>query len=134
MGGESGPATPGVVDSTLEPNEVLWFEPLEARELSWLPLAVRYKLDRSGIRLSLGSWRSLELDARRRLVACREGDDFAALVRTLAAADVRESPAIDDDATFSDYVHSKTAATRSPTPHEDRPATNISQMKARNEL
>lgn len=126
MNGESQPATSGIVDPAIEPTQVLSFEPLEARELSWLPLAVRYKLDRGGLRLGLESWRSLELDARRKLVACSEGEDFVGLLRSLAPTGVQQSPAMNGASTFSDFLQSRARATRRLTA-EARPVKNLHQ-------
>ena len=53
----------------LKPISCLDIEPPEARALTWLPLAVRYKLDECGLRISLREWQELPLQRRAALVA-----------------------------------------------------------------
>lgn len=57
------------VSPFLKPISCLDVEPREARGLTWLPLAVRYKLDECGLRLSLREWQELPLQRRAALVA-----------------------------------------------------------------
>ena len=61
----------------LAPTACLPFEPAEARSLQWLPLAVRYKLDACGLRLSLGQWQALSEAARLQLLQLAAGAEFA---------------------------------------------------------
>ena len=61
----------------LAPTACLPFEPEEARSLQWLPLAVRYKLDACGLRLSLGQWQALSEAARLQLLQLAAGAEFA---------------------------------------------------------
>ena len=92
--------------SELEPTSVLAFEPDEAKALKWLPLAVRYKLDRCGLKLSLDQWRSLPIADRQQLLASREGDAFAGLVFARFGSACEQ---IDPNRarSFEDYVRSK---------------------------
>jgi hypothetical protein len=48
-----------MINPELEPVQTLACEPPQALALDWLPLAVRYKLDRCGRKISLQQWRSL---------------------------------------------------------------------------
>jgi hypothetical protein len=54
--------------SIREPDRTLFFEPAEVQALSWLPLAVRFKLDVCGLRLSLAQWQDIQLGKRAELV------------------------------------------------------------------
>jgi hypothetical protein len=56
------------------------FESSEARALAWLPLAVRFKLDLCGLRVSLREWQGLTLAQRQALLACAPGAAFGAMV------------------------------------------------------
>ena len=89
----------------MEPDRVFDFEPAQARALQWLPLAVRYKLDGSGLKIGLQQWQALSLQQRSALLRCPEGAGFDALVlqmvpgvRRLAGHAVRA---------FEDYVLAK---------------------------
>ncbi|MBC8121915.1 MAG: hypothetical protein H7Y22_08785, partial [Gemmatimonadaceae bacterium] len=45
---------------------------------------VRYKLDRSGIKVSLRYWLALSIPDRQRLIGAPEGEHYAALVAAIA--------------------------------------------------
>ncbi len=68
------------------PVRVFGFEPPEARQLAWLPLAVRFKLDACGVRLRLHEWRALTMGQRRALLSTGRPDAFRALLHSLAPA------------------------------------------------
>lgn len=63
----------------VEPTACLPFEPDEVRRLSWLPLAVRHKLDGCGLRLTLTAWQALPLAVRAALLHQSSGPAFALL-------------------------------------------------------
>lgn len=60
------------------PRDVLPFESEAAQRLEWLPLAVRFKLDRTGMRVSLAQWQAVPLPQRERLLRSAEGNEFLA--------------------------------------------------------
>ena len=62
--------------SRLIPSAALDFESAEARSLAWLPLAVRYKLDRASLHLTLHAWQALSIDKREALVISVSEDEF----------------------------------------------------------
>lgn len=62
--------------SRLTPTACLDFEPDEAKQLVWLPLAVRYKLDEASLRIRLNAWQALPLEERANLLALPDGPDF----------------------------------------------------------
>jgi len=66
------------VSPDLTPTRCHDFEPEQAKSLHWMPLAVRYKLDESQLKLKLDQWQSLPLLARADLVRSL-GDRFAGL-------------------------------------------------------
>jgi hypothetical protein len=68
------------------PTMVLPFEPIEARELTWIPLAVRFKLDRCGVRISLGQWQALSVTERGALLLAPEGRMFERLLDGISGA------------------------------------------------
>lgn len=94
-------------DQDLPPTSCLAQEPEEARSLRWVPLAVRYKLDRCSLHISLDQWHMLPLDVRSALVSLPlgEGGWFEQLALSAGACmrRVDRSP----PATFSEYVHQK---------------------------
>jgi hypothetical protein len=58
-------------------------------DLTWIPRAVRDKLDLAGIRIHLADWQRMSLEERRELVAlpCQSPDEVAAFrARTLTLA------------------------------------------------
>src|SRR5690349_9810986 len=57
--------------------------------LSFMPLAVRRKLDLAGCKISLEGWRALPLDDRRALVDARVDDDVRAFADALREAAAR---------------------------------------------
>ena len=75
------------MQTDLAPTACLAFEPDEARSLLWLPLAVRYKLDGSGLRLSLGEWQALPMGTRRELLQMPAGAEFTRRAVLAGAAD-----------------------------------------------
>lgn len=52
----------------LSPTSCLDVDSAAARELTWLPYAVRFKLDECGLRMSLREWQQLPLGQRAALV------------------------------------------------------------------
>lgn len=87
----------------MQPDRVFDFEPAEARELQWLPLAVRYKLDGCGRKIGLNEWQALALEQRQALVRCAPGvlfeQQLMAMVpaaRRLGGAGLQTSPAFDE--------------------------------------
>jgi hypothetical protein len=52
----------------LSPTSCLEVDSAAARELTWLPYAVRFKLDECGLRMSLREWQQLPLGQRADLV------------------------------------------------------------------
>lgn len=60
----------------LSPSACLPFEHECAKSLHWLPLAVRYKLDEAGLKLSLIQWQSLTITSRLGLVKILPKDGF----------------------------------------------------------
>jgi len=65
------------------PDRTFDFEPPQARELVWLPLAVRFKLDQCELRLRLIEWQQIPFDQRTSLLACQPGDAFRQLLLSL---------------------------------------------------
>lgn len=59
------------------PFACLPFEHECAKSLHWLPLAVRYKLDGAGLKLSLNQWQSLTISTRLDLVQLLPVQGFA---------------------------------------------------------
>jgi hypothetical protein len=90
-----------------EPTRTFAFEPLQARELEWLPLAVRFKLDRCGLRVRLRHWQALDLRERSSLLACPDGPAFRQLVLHLFGENCREDPAEPAPGSFPDYLAGK---------------------------
>lgn len=99
----------------LEPVATLPGEPPQARALTWLPLAVRYKLDRCGVRISLAQWQALDLPTRTALLeaplhAANLQDTFA---RKLSrSVDAAAGSLAQGSVSFTEYVERKLA--RSP--------------------
>lgn len=84
----------------LAPTACLEFEPEEAHRLQWLPLAVRYKLDGCGLRLSLAQWQGLPAAMRLHLLELPEGVEFALrAARAGASRDSRTREPVRPDAT-----------------------------------
>lgn len=86
------------------PTQAFPFEPDAARALTWLPLAVRYKLDRCALRVSLQAWQALPLRSRERLLACPAGDAFHGLALALFEGACRRDPTPTDPGPFRDYL------------------------------
>jgi hypothetical protein len=84
----------------LSPTAVLDFEPEQAKSLSWLPLAIRHKLDDAGLRLTLRQWQDLPDGARRELLRRMPGDGFATQARAAGAS--AAPPAGASDGTLKD--------------------------------
>lgn len=80
--------------SRLSPTACLDFEPDEAKELVWLPLGVRFKLDEAALRLRLGSWQSLPHERRLELLTLPAGDEFriAALLAGATRHEANQPP------------------------------------------
>ncbi len=63
--------------------------PPSEEDLTWIPRAVRAKLDLAGIRIHLADWQRMSLEERRELVTlpCQSPDEVAAFrARTLTLA------------------------------------------------
>lgn len=87
----------------MQPDRVFDFEPPQARNLEWLPLAVRYKLDLCELKIGLKEWQAIPLEQRDLLVRCAPGALFdhqlRAMVptaRKLPAAGLHAPPAFDN--------------------------------------
>jgi hypothetical protein len=87
-----------------EPTQTFEFEPEEARKLNWLPLAVRYKLDQCGLRVSLRPWQTLAHAHRQRLVESPAGDGFASLAIALLGTACRREHVPRDPGRFREYL------------------------------
>lgn len=74
------------------PQGLFEFESHDAGDLRFIPLSIRYRLDRTGLKLGLEAWRGLALETRRGLLAAamdRETGD-AGFQRVLPEACARE--------------------------------------------
>ncbi|MEJ8839900.1 nitrate reductase associated protein [Ramlibacter sp. AN1133] len=92
----------------MQPDRVLDFEPEEARKLRWLPLAVRFKLDKCGLKLGLQQWQALDLCQREALVRRPPGDLFEQRVLELVPAARRFAAAgLQAPLAFDEYVIAK---------------------------
>ena len=67
----------------MKPDRVFSFEPAPARELEWLPLAVRYKLDACGLKIGLQEWQTLSREQREYLLHVECGASFERKVMDL---------------------------------------------------
>jgi hypothetical protein len=75
----------------LRPDRTFDFETLHARDLTWLPLAIRYKLDQSGLIISLQAWQALSMELRTQLLACPLNEAFREnVIRLIPATLVME--------------------------------------------
>lgn len=93
----------------LRPTVCLAHEPEESRALRWIPLAVRYKLDKSLLHISLDTWHMLPLDVRESLVSePLEGGAFDELAVCAGACVMRADR--DTPPTFAEYVMRKLPA------------------------
>ncbi len=68
----------------MHPDQLLFFEADRWPDLECVPMGVRYKLDRSQIKISLRYWLALSLPDRQRLIQAAEGEQYAALVGEIA--------------------------------------------------
>ena len=96
----------------MQPDRVFHFEPPEARALQWLPLAVRYKLDRCGLKVRLQQWQALPLAGRSALLRCPAGPRFEQRVLALVPGVGRLQAGrdgLDEASSFEDYLLAKTA-------------------------
>lgn len=64
----------------MEPVHIHSSEPPQARSLEWLPLAVRFKLDASGLKIRLSEWQALARAERQALLPCPPGESFEELL------------------------------------------------------
>jgi hypothetical protein len=100
----------------MQPDRVFEFEPAAARDLEWLPLAVRYKLDLCGLKIGLNEWQALALEQRQALLRCPAGRAFDALVLELAPGVRRLADRAGDRSgrqappTFAAYLLEKSSA------------------------
>jgi hypothetical protein len=94
-----------VMSADLPPTTCLPTEPGEARALTWLPLAVRYKLDLASLKLSLRLWQALPRSGREALVALAPGPSFERLARQAGAFDAPAREPV--PASFAEYVARK---------------------------
>lgn len=93
------------MSTDLPPTTCLPTEPGQARALTWLPLAVRYKLDLASLKLSLRLWQALPRGDREALVGLPPGPWFERLARRAGAFDApARQPA---PASFAEYVERK---------------------------
>jgi len=93
------------MSADLQPTVHLPFEPGEAQALTWLPLAVRYKLDQVSLKLPLKAWQSLPRKDRERLLALPAGSAFEA--HAVSAGAFHEPPRELVPGAFGDYVSRK---------------------------
>lgn len=93
------------VPQDLQPLTCLDFEPEEARDLTWLPLAVRFKLDEVGLRCSLAQWQALSFAKRTELLNCLPGDRFSTLARGAGA--YSDSRCAAPPSSFLEYARAK---------------------------
>jgi hypothetical protein len=99
-----------IVNQDTEPTRTFDFEPLQARELEWLPLAVRFKLDRCALRVRLRHWQALDRRERASLLVCADGPAFRQLVLQLFGEDCCDGLAQAPPASFRDYLAGKGGA------------------------
>ena len=73
--------------STVDDGRLFGFESELERSLTYLPLAMRFKLDRCGVKLSLAAWQQLSEHRRRELLSlpCHSEADVASYRRVLYA-------------------------------------------------
>ena len=93
------------LSADLQPTVRLPFEPCEAQVLTWLPLAVRYKLDQASLKLPLKAWQRLPREDRERLLALPAGSAFEAHAVSTGAFHKPSRERI--PSTFVDYVSRK---------------------------
>ena len=93
------------LSADLQPTVRLPFEPCEAQALTWLPLAVRYKLDQASLKLPLKAWQRLPREDRERLLALPAGSAFEAHAVSTGAFHKPSRERI--PSTFVDYVSRK---------------------------
>lgn len=66
------------------------FEVPSSENLAFIPLSVRFHLDRNGLRISLSDWQSLPLEVRTRLASYRvedEGDEAEELIADIGTSE-----------------------------------------------
>lgn len=93
------------LSADLQPTVRLSFEPCEAQALTWLPLAVRYKLDQASLKLPLKAWQRLPREDRERLLALPAGSAFEAQAVSAGAFHKPSRERI--TSAFVDYVSHK---------------------------
>jgi hypothetical protein len=93
----------------MQPDRVFDFEPAAARELQWLPLAVRYKLDACGLKIGLKEWQALALADREALLRCPAGAPFAAHLLALVPGARKLAGGGTMPGAFEDYLVARTA-------------------------
>lgn len=111
-----------LVHPHLAPNVCLEQEPAQAKGLVWLPLALRYKLDATRLRISLRDWQRLPLECRLALLqAPLDPGTSGFRSRAVTAGARRDSTAGACEAndvveSFSTYAIRKLTATRAAHP------------------
>ena len=95
------------MDLDLAPTACLTFESQACQSLQWLPLAVRFKLDECGLKLSLQQWQGLPLAERQALLALPSGAGFASRCIAAGATQHVRPVAV---SSFAEYVRWKRAS------------------------
>jgi hypothetical protein len=93
----------------MDPVRLIPCEPPQAHSLVWLPLAVRFKLDAAGLRVSLFEWQTLTREQRFGLLACPAGACFETLLLALVPQARRLAPSA---CSYHDYLLDKLPAKR----------------------
>lgn len=70
----------------LEPTVCLDFEADQAKSLGWLPLAIRFKLDKTHLTFTLKEWQTLSIELRRELLLAPLAPDHSGFACRAAAA------------------------------------------------
>lgn len=102
----------------LEPTLCLDFEAGQAKSLEWLPLAVRFKLDKTHLTFTLKEWQTLSIELRRELLlaplapghsgfACRAAMVGASTDTRLSSQDSEGAPEKQELRSFAHYVQRK---------------------------
>jgi hypothetical protein len=115
-------ATQVIADCT--PTCVLPGESVQARQLAWMPLAVRFKLDRCGLRIGLAQWQAMSLTERSALLVTPEGQPFEQLLAELCTpSQVGSTTAATRPRHFLQYVHRKLWNARVDSPGDVPPSS-----------
>jgi hypothetical protein len=99
-----------------DPVELCDLDTPEACALTWIPLAVRYKLDTCGLRISLASWQAVSVKLRRGFLEAPIDTEEArttfvsAASSLLAATSARNR--LQEPGSFSDYLLGRAQATK----------------------